>query len=128
MINKIDLTDDPIRFELPQEWQDGKSQNICTSALYDQGIKELKTLIAETVLHSDVNLEEKAVPNLRHKLSLEKALLALETVKGGFDQSISFELISIDLNTALDALSEISGENVKTDVLDNIFSQFCIGK
>lgn len=128
VINKIDLTDDQISFELPQEWQDGKSHSIHTSALYDQGIKELKTLITEMILHSEIALEDKVVPNLRHKLLLEKALLFLETVKDGIGQSIPFELISIDLNSALVALSDITGKSVKPDVLDNIFNQFCIGK
>jgi tRNA modification GTPase len=128
VINKIDLTDEQIRFEVPQVWKDGESHIISTSALYDQGILELKTLIAEMILHSEVAIEDTAVPNLRHKLLLEKALMALESVNDGISQASPFELISIDLKSGLDALSDITGEDVKPDVLDNIFSQFCIGK
>jgi tRNA modification GTPase len=128
VINKIDLTNEQIPFELPREWQNKKSRVISTSALYDKGISELKALIAEMILHSETTFEDRVIPNLRHKLLLEKALLSIETVKFGIDQSRPFELISIDLYSALDALSDITGETIKPDVLDNIFSQFCIGK
>ncbi|MDA3898139.1 MAG: tRNA uridine-5-carboxymethylaminomethyl(34) synthesis GTPase MnmE, partial [Desulfobacteraceae bacterium] len=121
VINKIDLPDDQIVYDLPQAWLDDTIQTIQISALYDQGIDELKAVIAETVLGTDVSLDDKVVPNLRHKLSLEKALMFLETAKGGFNQLIPFELISIDLKSALDSLSEITGENIKPDILDNIF-------
>jgi len=128
VINKIDLINDQAGFELPSTWMREKNQIIRTSALYDQGINELKALITETAMSSDVNFEDKIVPNCRHKLSLEKALLSLETAKDGFKLLMPFELISIDLKSALDALSKITGENVRTDILDTIFSQFCIGK
>ena len=129
VINKIDLPDDQLQFELPSKWQlDGKNQSIRISALYNQGIEKLKSLIAETALNSDLNVGDKIVPNLRHKFSLEKALLSLETAKKGFDRSIPFELVSIDLKSSLNALSEITGEKIKPDILDNIFSRFCIGK
>ncbi|MBC2716799.1 MAG: tRNA uridine-5-carboxymethylaminomethyl(34) synthesis GTPase MnmE [Desulfobacteraceae bacterium] len=126
VINKIDLPAEQICFELPAEWRHIDSIRI--SALYNQGIDELKGLIAETACNTSPNLEERIVPNLRHKLSLEKALLSLITAKEGLCQSLPLELISIDLKVSLDALSEITGEGVRPDILDNIFSRFCIGK
>ena len=129
VINKIDLPDEQIRFEFPMQWQqNGKNDCIRISALYNQGIEDLKALIAETALNSDFNVEDKIVPNLRHKLSLEKALFSLGTARDGLDRSIPFELVSIDLKSSLEVLSDITGEDIKTDILDNIFSRFCIGK
>jgi tRNA modification GTPase len=128
VINKIDLVDDQKLLELTDAWTAKGVQCIQISALYDQGIHDLKSLIADSVLRSEVTLEDTVVPNLRHKLLLEKALLSLELAVDGFDRMTPFELISIDLKFALDALSEITGENIKPDILDNIFSRFCIGK
>ncbi len=129
VINKIDLPEDQIRFDLPRQWQQaGKNEVIRISALYNRGIAELKALIAETALNSNLNVEDKVVPNLRHKFSLETALLSLETAREGLDRLMPFELVSIDLKASLDALSEITGEIFKPDILDNIFSRFCIGK
>lgn len=129
VINKMDLPEEQIRFEIPGKWlQKGKNNCIRISALHNQGIEELKVLISEMALTSDSNVEDKIVPNLRHKLSLEKALLSLGAARDGLDRLIPFELISIDLKSSLDALSDITGENIKPDILDNIFSRFCIGK
>jgi len=126
VINKIDLPEDQQRFQLPVQWRQKPSIQI--SALYNQGVDALKSLISEMVTNTDVVVEDKIVPNLRHKICLENALLALKRVRAGFNGALPFELISIDLKTALDALTEITGESVKPDILDHIFNQFCIGK
>jgi tRNA modification GTPase len=129
VINKIDLPDEQIRFEIPRQWdQAGKNGCIRISALYNQGIEDLKALIAETALNSGFDVEDTIVPNLRHKFSLEKALLSLGAARDGLERSIPFELVSIDLKLSLEALSDITGENIKPDILDTIFSRFCIGK
>ncbi|RLB84796.1 MAG: tRNA uridine-5-carboxymethylaminomethyl(34) synthesis GTPase MnmE [Deltaproteobacteria bacterium] len=129
VINKIDLPDEQIRFKIPRQWdQAGKNDCIRISALYNQGVEDLKALIAETALNSGLDVEDTIVPNLRHKFSLEKALLSLGAARDGLEKSIPFELVSIDLKSSLEALSEITGENIKPDILDTIFSRFCIGK
>ena len=129
VINKIDLPEEQIRFDFPRQWhQNGKNDCSRILALHNQGLDDLKARIAETAFNSDFNVEDKIVPNLRHKLSLEKALLSLGSARAGLDQSIPFELVSIDLKSSLDAVSDITGENIKPDILDNIFSRFCIGK
>lgn len=129
VVNKTDLPDDQQAFQFPAQWQE--KENITStriSALYNRGIDELKSQISNLVFNSDITIEDKIVPNLRHKLCLENALSALKKASDGLEQSLPFELIAIDLTTALDAVSEITGETVKPDILDNIFSRFCIGK
>jgi len=126
VVNKTDLPESKQRFEMPDEWRILKSFGI--SALYNRGIDALKQLLVETAVASTADPEDKIVPNLRHKQCLEKSLRSLKLAREGFAQSLPLELISIDLKTALDALLEITGERLKPDLLDQIFSRFCIGK
>ncbi len=126
VINKIDLPPDQIRFALPKDWRHIESVRI--SALYNQDIDKLKKFLVEKAFNSTCDVKDKIVPNLRHKICLETAMLSLTTAKDGFVKSQPYELVSIDLKLALTALLEITGENVKPDILDNIFNRFCIGK
>ena len=71
---------------------------------------------------------DRIVPNLRQKLLLEKVVFSIRRAIDGMNQKIPQELLAIDLNEGLDALNEIGGGVKRPDVLDRIFSQFCIGK
>jgi tRNA modification GTPase len=68
------------------------------------------------------------VPNLRHKMLLETSLDAAESVIEQLQNGTSCDLVAIHLQEAIDALGIISGDNVKVDVLNEIFSRFCVGK
>ena len=59
---------------------------------------------------------------------MEKILDTIVTGADALNQSVPLELIVIDLKSALDMLSEITGESARPDILENIFSRFCIGK
>ena len=126
VINKTDLPQDKKLFLLPKEWRDTPRREI--SALYNRGIDELKEFIASLAFDAVEQQEHIIVPNVRHKVALEKAGKALSAVLSGLKGGTSFDLISIDLHTVLDAFSEISGRTIRSDVLDQIFSRFCIGK
>lgn len=124
--NKMDLPESSHKFEKPNDWRFFES--VAVSARYNQGIDALKQLIMETVIRSTADSEDTIVPNLRHRQCLEKALLSLKMAREGLSAVLPFELISIDLKSALESLMEITGECVKPDILDQIFSRFCIGK
>lgn len=66
--------------------------------------------------------------NTRHQEALQRSRKALEKAKKALAEKQSFEFVAADLREALDALGEVTGRNVTEDVLDKIFSQFCIGK
>jgi tRNA modification GTPase len=68
------------------------------------------------------------VSSARHYEALVKTLESLESVRAGFDQNLSTDLIAIDLRQALHYLGEITGEITTNELLENIFSTFCIGK
>jgi tRNA modification GTPase len=68
------------------------------------------------------------ISNTRHYESLSKALDAIHRVKDGLQMQISGEFLSMDLQDCLTALGEITGHITSQEVLNNIFSKFCIGK
>ena len=102
---------------------------IDASAKTGYGIDEVRTVILKRILgdeepDSDVFL----VTNLRHCQALEKVLAGLERGCEALKKGMSEEFALLDLRVALDALGEITGETGMENLLDEIFSRFCIGK
>ena len=126
-VNKIDLVRDEKDIDLPDSWSEHDTALI--SALYGQGIDSLKKLIVKSFTgENPVDLDEMIVPNLRHKIALERGLSAALDVVAELQNEVTTDLVSIHLQEAIDSLEEILGMNAKVDILDQIFSQFCIGK
>jgi tRNA modification GTPase len=120
--NKCDLPCQAEVKELPWEV-------VFTSALSDEGLAELEqkmiaTIFGRKVLTSDALL----VTNPRHKNALERAEAHLTSALSSLEAGIPDDFITIDLTAALNALGEITGERVQEELLETIFSQFCIGK
>ena len=127
VINKIDLVKTDYEIKIPEKWKKIKQAKI--SALYDQGIDELKKMIENTYTDDfGQNIQDKIIPNLRHKIVIEKCLELITKAKQGLKDETPFELIAIDIKDAIDSLDDISGISVKEELLDRIFSRFCIGK
>lgn len=127
VLNKIDLIHEDNETAIPAGWSfDGR---VRISALYDRGIGDLKEIIVRIAAGAKpIDLNEVVVPNLRHKLLLEKSREASEALSEHLQNGAAGDLMAIDLQEAIDALGAVSGENVKVDVLDEIFSRFCVGK
>jgi tRNA modification GTPase len=99
------------------------------SALYNQGIEELKAAVFMAVTDQRGPAELPAtVPNIRHKLAIDRAVIASKAAAEGFRTGLPGELVAIDLKDALDSLGEITGVTTTEDILDQIFTRFCIGK
>jgi len=99
------------------------------SALLDKGIETLKTAVFSLATDQTGPADlPSIVPNLRHKLALERALSVSKTAAQGFRMHRPAELVAIDLKDALDALGEVIGVTTTEDILDQIFDRFCIGK
>jgi tRNA modification GTPase len=102
---------------------------IPVSALHHSGIDRLEEAIRDLVLDGRQDSSaEILLSNLRHKQALERAREGLEQALEASRANLSAEFISVDLGTALQALGEIVGETTSEDILERIFSQFCIGK
>lgn len=127
VINKIDLVKSDNIVKIPANWASSKCLRI--SALYDRGIEALKEQIVATAFgENPIDIEAGIVPNLRQKLLLEDSLKAAQAIRRELNHGNPMELIAIQLQDAIDALGQILGTTVKVDVLDLIFSRFCIGK
>jgi len=99
------------------------------SAKTGAGINKLVDFLKEKSLVSDVFTEKSAIVcNLRHKSALEKSEDHLRKAIDSINRNFSGEFIAVDLRNAESALGEIIGKVTTEDILNNIFSQFCIGK
>ena len=101
---------------------------VLLSALNKENLDLLKTRILEAVSLSKVSEDQTLVTSLRHYESLRGAHEALGDVLVGIAQGVSNDLLALDIRTALHHLGEITGEISTEDLLENIFSKFCIGK
>jgi tRNA modification GTPase len=122
--NKNDL---PPRAELPPEVS---TATVAISTLAGSGIGELREAITAAFMHGKAvdSREFVAVSKARHRDSLLKARESLQRFVLSLQQGVNMELLPVDLREALDALGEVTGETTADDVLDRIFSSFCIGK
>ena len=123
-LNKVDLVSGEAH---PPEWPVSFAAVQPLSAATGKGLEELEKTLARLLLgESAVPPDQGLVTRLHQQDSLRRACAALEQVLDNFGQSP--ELLSVDVREAQQALGEITGETTPDDVLDRIFSAFCIGK
>ncbi|ULQ50769.1 tRNA uridine-5-carboxymethylaminomethyl(34) synthesis GTPase MnmE [Flavihumibacter fluvii] len=91
-------------------------------------IETLKERLVDMVLQGEINAEDTIVTNARHFHALQQMLNALQDVRQALDAKIPGDLLALDIRRALHYLGEITGEVSNEDLLDYIFSKFCIGK
>ena len=124
IINKIDLAATETR-EYPTEIR----QKVMTAAVINQGIDHLETAILEFVKIGQVTAANLDIAiNQRQAATLTKAKVSLEQVQETIKHNLPLDFWTIDLRGAVQALGEVTGEEVTESVLDRIFSRFCIGK
>ena len=100
-----------------------------TSMLHGAGIEELKSAVIQHVIGGGFVLgDSPIIANVRHDDALRRAQTALSHAIESLDASMPPEFIAVDLRSSLDAIGEIVGKTTTEDILDRIFSQFCIGK
>ncbi len=126
VVNKSDLVDPEYKPDIPPQWM--TVPTLLVSALYNHGIDQLKNLITNKFSDQLKEGRDLVIPNLRHKLALEKCLESAMKFYSGLKNAIQCDLLAIDLKESIDALNEITGETVALDILDRIFQDFCIGK
>lgn len=103
-------------------------RNIQISALLKTGMQTLENELVKLVDIAALESGQSIVSNLRHAEALQNAATALEKVLNGIDNPITSDFLAIDIKQALYHLGEITGSISTDDLLDNIFSKFCIGK
>lgn len=102
---------------------------IYISAKDRTGIDELENKISEMFLHGQVSFNDEVyITNIRHKNSLTEALNSLKLVVESINNDMPEDFYSIDLMNAYEELGLIIGEAVEDDLMQEIFSKFCMGK
>ena len=127
VLNKMDL--EP-KLDLNQLYQYvDKAEVLKTSVLKNEGIRELEEHIA-TLFYGGIENSQTTVlvTNARHIALLEQAKAALEAVLTGLEQELPVDLVQIDMTRAWELLGEITGDSYQDELLDQLFSQFCLGK
>jgi tRNA modification GTPase len=121
--NKIDLA---ARLNLPAGMKDPVVDVCC---LTGKGMESLKEAIKELVWAGEIRAEMLQVMiNSRHQDALSRARVATQRTVGALRANETLELVAMDLRIAVNAVGEIVGKTTTEDLLDSIFSQFCIGK
>jgi len=123
--NKIDLSysDRLKELKLPAD-----IQFISISAKENQQIEELKQLLYEIAVGDKLSDNHTMVTNIRHLEALQRTKSALANVSQGLDNPVTSDFLAMDIKQALYYLGEITGQVTTDDLLENIFSKFCIGK
>ncbi|MFB6466500.1 tRNA uridine-5-carboxymethylaminomethyl(34) synthesis GTPase MnmE [Cytobacillus sp. Hz8] len=127
IINKTDL---PQKMDLARVKQLArKSKLITTSLLEDKGIDELEEAIASLYFEGSIEAGDITyVSNSRHISLLNLALQSIEDALHGVEAGIPIDMIQIDLTRTWEILGEIIGDSVHESLIDQLFSQFCLGK
>ncbi len=104
-----------------------KKDSIEISAKQNKNIDKLLQLLQENVTGNHTSFDF-VVSNVRHLQAFEDASESLGLVKKGLEEKISGDFISIDIRSALQSLSSITGLICNEDILNSVFTRFCIGK
>lgn len=122
-VNKNDL---PANIDLPI----GKYTNVVYgNTLTTAGIKELKEMITTIFNLEKINTNDLTyITNARHKALIEVALNYLNSALKNIDNGYSVDMLEIDIRACWDTLGEIIGATYKDELLDELFSNFCLGK
>ncbi len=127
IVNKTDLPNlldiEKIKSTIP----DGDI--IETSLIKGEGVEEIENYIYNMVYSGNVTVsDEPMVTNIRHENLLKSSYKHLLDAKNALEHGVPLDLISIDIRSSLDDIGVITGEFVTDDIVDRIFSNFCVGK
>ena len=130
VVNKIDLVDEACAVRLSNMMRaGGKTIVIATSVRTGVGLDRLREAI--TALLSTESLEPDGgavVTNIRHRDALERAQVSLKRALDAVQSGVQPEFVVVDVRESADALGEVTGAITSEEILNHIFSQFCIGK
>lgn len=105
------------------------SEVIPVSVVEEKGIERLENVIKEMFFQGEISFNDEVyITNARHKAALEEARGSLEMVINSIEAGMPEDFFSIDLMGAYEALGKILGESLGEDLVNEIFSKFCVGK
>lgn len=129
LLNKSDLQPVISEQDILSLAEKSNAPVLSISAKEGTGIKELEHVIRKMFFQGEISYNnEIVITNIRQKAALKEALDSLEMVKQSIQAQMPEDFYSIDLVNACDALGKITGESVGEDLVNEIFSKFCMGK
>ena len=125
LLNKVDLSG---KISL-NELDDIKSEYVInTSIISGFGVDKLKDSIIKLFFKGEINTNELLITNVRHKEALIRASINCKQAMEVLRSTEAIDLASIDIRNAWYNLGQITGDTMQEDIIDKIFSQFCLGK
>ena len=137
LLNKADLNTILGKDEIKKKYSEINQLESCDifpaiieiSAKNGQGIGELEQTLKEMFFEGKISFNDEIyITNVRHKTALNNAYEALKKVKESIDMGMPEDFYSIDLMDAYEELGSITGETIGEDLVNEIFSKFCMGK
>lgn len=127
LLNKIDEKNEGLENDI--NIKQTNKPVIKISAKTKEGIEDLYEHILKMFKLNEIEINDgEVITNIRHKNQIRKAIDALKQAKQGLKIEIPIDIIAVSLKESIEDLSEITGENVSEDIINNIFSKFCLGK
>lgn len=123
LLNKMDLKEKP-----SEQILENLNNKIEISAKTGKGIDSLKEEIKKLFFNGEIDSESLIISNTRHKQALYRALENCDVALDRVNANEYLDLISIYITAAMKALGEITGNELEEDLLNKIFSEFCVGK
>jgi len=124
VVNKTDL---PLGADI-STIENRLGEKVCfVSAKESSGMDELSARVARLFENSSIPIGE-IITNARQAEAIKRALESVEAAASGFEAGITPDAVLTEAETALEALGEITGRTVRDDVIEDIFSRFCVGK
>ncbi|MDL4840931.1 tRNA uridine-5-carboxymethylaminomethyl(34) synthesis GTPase MnmE [Aquibacillus rhizosphaerae] len=127
IVNKTDLNQ---KIDLDKVKQLAGQRSIITTAIIEeQGIDELEDAISHTFFAGELDAGDLTyVSNVRHIQLLKQSLQSLDDAMIGIEEGMPIDLVQIDVTRTWELLGEIIGDTVQESLIDQLFSQFCLGK
>lgn len=127
VLNKIDLLKN--NRDINKEYLKLNKKIIKISALNKEGIEDLYNEISNMFKFNELkNDNEIIITNIRHKESIKNSIKNINEAIKTLEDNMPIDIISIKIKDALESLGEITGENVSENIINEIFSKFCLGK
>ena len=127
LLNKKDIGD--FNLENNENIRNASSNIIKISAKTGEGVEEIYRKVSELFRTSEIKMNDGVIiTNIRHKNQIDKAIVSVNEAIESNNSGLPIDIVSIPIKQILSDLSAITGEDVAEDIINEIFSKFCLGK
>ena len=127
LLNKCDLS--PKSFETINYISNSNKNVIKASMKTKKGLDKLYKMISDMFNNNEIEMNDGIIiTNIRHKTQIHKAIESIKRTKESINQNMTIDIVAIGIKEILEDLGEITGNNVSEDIINKIFSKFCLGK